>query len=167
MRTWGAWKASTGTPEEHIPTAELYEFLIHPTENPDRENLLDHLTQCPLCLHELDELVENMEETENRIVYMDFALPKAAASPLEGPRQITTERGKYTIEIRQHISGENKGIIIVQVAAPYREDLEGKNIVLRDSRGRILLRSMIINGEASQEIEALDQIEYGLVIQAE
>ncbi len=162
---WGEWKVSAGDPGEHIPPGELYEFLLHPADYADRENLLGHLTRCPLCLRELEDMSQSVEEAAFRM--WDLALPKAAASDMEGPWKIATEDGKYTIEIRPHISDENRGIITVQVSPQNSDALEGKTVTLKDSQGRVLLKGRIINSEVSQEIDGLDRIEYGLVIQSE
>ena len=80
--------------------------------------------------------------------------------------RITTEGGKYTVEIRPQLTDKSRGLITVQPSPQHREALEGAAIVLRDSKGRVLLEGKIVSSEVSQVIEDLDKIEYGLIVQA-
>jgi hypothetical protein len=109
-------------------------------------------------------MLQSSEESAAHLTTWDLALPKAAATDPEGPKTITSEGGKYTIEIRPHLADSNKGIITIQVSAQHRQELEGKTAIIQDSSSRILLQAKIINGEASQTIDRLDQIDYGLLI---
>ena len=166
LKAWRSWKAPPKEPGDHIPPAELYELFIHPESTPDRGMLLDHLVQCPVCLRELEDVIHSRAGAEEAMAGLDYAPAMAAASLTRGPKRISTQGGKYTIEIRPHLSRENRGIVTVQVAPPYRDELEGRTLTIKDRQGRVLLQSRIINSEASQEIDDLDQIEYGLLIQS-
>jgi hypothetical protein len=151
---WAAWSAqspSAGGSGPHIPPATLYELLIQPPDPPTTEPLLQHLTRCPVCLQELQELAQSLGESE----CWDTALPKAAASEMRGPVRVPTEGGKYTIIIRRRVADERQGVMTVEVAAPYRAQLEGKSVTVRDGQGRLLVRGRIINGEVSQAVEDL------------
>jgi hypothetical protein len=151
---WAAWSAhapSVGGSGPHIPPATLYELLIQPPDPPTTEPLLQHLTRCPVCLQELKELAQSVREAEG----WDTALPKVAASEMRGPVRVPTEGGKYTIIIRRSVTDEQQGVITVEVAPPYRAQLEGKSVTVRDGQGRLLVRGRIINGEVSQVVEDL------------
>jgi len=152
------WR-STVTSEEglgrHIPSSELYEFLIQPSASEIKDTSLNHLCRCPLCIQELKDLTASIEEAE----VWDLALPRAAASEeIEWPMKIPTEGGKYTIIIRPNISDRSKGVVTVKVELTYRDTLEGKKVILKDGRGQILLSGVIIDGQISQDIEELDAI---------
>ncbi len=165
----GAWRRGpreAAGPGEHVPTPELYELYVHPSAVPDRQALLAHLTRCPACQDEFAHIVDSAEAAE-QLARWDFALSRAAASDTTAPHTIATRSGLYTIEIRPHLSDANRGIIAARVAAAHREELEGKTVTVVDSSGRALLQGRIINGEASQEIDALDRIKYGLVVRAD
>ena len=166
LKAWRSWKAPARELGDHIPPAELYELFIHPESNPDRGPLLDHLVQCPVCLRELEDIIHSTAGAATAMAGLDYAAAMAAASLTRGPKRISTRGGKYTIEIRPHISRENRGIVTVQVAPRYRDELEGRTLTIKDRQGRVLLQGRIINSEASQEIDGLDQIEYGLLIQS-
>lgn len=155
LRVWRNKIVHEGRLGRHIPPAELYELLVHPPASEIKASLLDHLIRCPLCLQELKDMVDSIEEAEA----WDFALPKAAASEeIEWPKKIPTEGGKYTIVIRRNMSEKNRGVVTVQVAPCYRDTLEGKKVILRDGRPHVLLTGVIIDGEVSQEIEGLNAI---------
>lgn len=163
----GAWRrriASEGALGKHVPPSELYNLLIQPSDNGKKDYILEHLIICPICVQELKDIVQSIEEAEA----WDLALPKAAASEeIQWPKKIPTEGGKYTIVIRRNISDKNRGVVTVEVAPPHRDTLEGKGIVLRDGRGHMLLRGKIFNGEVSQEIEGLDRIDPRFVVEPE
>lgn len=160
LEGWGERTRASG---EHIGRPALYELLLKGPPS-GREEMLDHLARCPVCLRALQELDEGIQEAESRFAHWDVALPKAAAAPGEGPRHIATEGGRFTIEVRRHLTTPGKGIITVQVSQQFREALEGRGIVLRDGKGRVLLEGRIINGEVSQEIPDLDEMDYALMV---
>ena len=151
---WRARIASEGAPGEHIPPSVLYELLVRPPDNGDREDLLDHLVRCSRCVRELKEMVQDLEEAEA----WDLALPRAAASEVQWPKKIPAEGGKYTLVIRRKLSDQNSGVITLQVEAGHREALEGQSVILKEGRGHTLLRGKIVNGEVSQEVGELDRI---------
>lgn len=151
--------------DKHIPPAALYEFLIHPVEQPPA--FLRHLGHCAQCAQELQEMVQSLEQAEERLKGWDLACPKAAASTGSSARKIVSEAGKYTIEIRPHTVESDRGIIILQVSPQYRQALEGRRVSLRDGLGRTLLEGRILGGEAAQEMEGLDQIGTDFIIRAD
>ena len=73
--------------------------------------------------------------------------------------KIDTEGGRYTIIIHQSLKEPDKGMITVEVAQNLREKSEGAKIVLKDRKGRKLLDGTIINGQVSQKIDHLDDID--------
>lgn len=156
------WNASGLSPEAgHLSPEELCDLLLQLATRDLHHKMVAHLCRCPACLREFQALVQSMAEA----AAWDLALPKAAATQAQGSLRITTEGGKYTIEIRPHLSDKSRGLITVQTALQHREALEGVSIVLKDNRGRILLSGRIVSGEVSQEVADLDQIEYGLMVQ--
>lgn len=161
-----AWIAGRAAPGEHPAVEELYEFFIRPAGHPQAGQLLAHLCRCPACMRKFQELARSIPEAEQLAGWWDVALPKAAAAHEQGPMRITTEGGKYTIEIRPQLADKSRGLITVQPAPQHQQALEGAAIVLRDSKGRVLLEGRIVSSEVSQLIEDLDKIEYGLIVQA-
>ncbi len=140
---------------EHIPSSELYDLLIQSQDTKWGEERLNHLTRCPICLQEVKDIIESRKKAEA----WDFALPKAATSEPQWPKKIQLEGGKYTVSIRRNIHDKNRGLVILQVEGDYRDTLEGKTVHLLDGRDRICLKGKIINGEVSQEIEKLDEVD--------
>jgi hypothetical protein len=161
-----AWQNEIISPtakEKHIPAGELYDMLINKRPREDNEALLDHLSVCSHCMKELKDMKETIEEVK----LWDLALPKAAASEkTDWPKNIMTEGGKYSIVIRRSITDKNKGLVSISVNPSHIEieKIEGKKVVLRDGRGRELLRQKIIDGEASQEVQDLDSIEFHFAV---
>ena len=156
---WSTWKGSQASSGEHIAPEELFELLVHPLEIPGREQLLTHLTRCAACLGEFQVLVESREAAGTRLERWDLALPRAAASPIEGPRRIFTEGRKYTIVIRPHVSDTSRGLITVQVAPQHQQALEGETLRLLDGQGRVVLEGRVTNGEVAQEVADIEAIE--------
>ena len=161
-----AWQQRESPDDDHIPMPALYEFFVHPEKVENRERILAHVTRCPACLTEFERVIDSAQAAD-RMAHWDFALSRAAASETSAPQSISTRTGMYILEIRPHLSSPNRGIITAQVAPAHREELEGKRLTVTDSRGRRILSGKIINGEASEEIDDLDQIEYGLIVRAE
>jgi hypothetical protein len=144
--------------------AELYDFLLQPQSHPRGAEIREALLQHPQLAVLLAELAASRREGEVRLGAWDMALPKAAAVAGEGTGRITTEGGKYTIEIRPHLDKVNHGLVVVRVAAPYRDQLEGAVLELQDSSGQLLVRGRVVDGEVSGELENLTQIDYGFVV---
>lgn len=163
LNAWSEYKTASDDGDT-IPAAELYEFLLNPADYPEREALLHQIARDPIALNKLNTMLQSSEEPTAHLTTWDLALPKAAATAPEGPQTIISEGGKYTIEIRPHLADPNKGMITIQVAIQHRPELEGKTAIIQDSSSRVLLQAKIINGEASQTIDRLDQIDYGLLI---
>lgn len=149
----------------HVSPPELYELLHRPTA-PD-DHLLTHLAACPACAREMREMVENLTLAEVHLCGWDLALSRAASTSSISPWRLPTEAGKYTIEFHPHTSDQNRGLIALQVASQYRDQLEGHHVSLRDSKGRLLLEGKIVNGEAVQEVTDLEQIEAGFIVRTD
>lgn len=162
-----AWGASPGARDEgHLTPAQLYDFALAVQRGESGGEAFDHIARCGGCLETLNDLLAGMEDAEERMRLWDIALPKAAATPVEEMRSIPTEGGRFTIEIRRHLTDAHKGIIAVQVSHQFRDTLEGRTVTLRDGAGKVLLQGRIINGEVSQEIDDLDTVDYGLMVQS-
>lgn len=164
LETWRAQWGSQETEETPCSPAELYDFLLHPEHHPRRAEIIAALGVSAGLSAMLIELAASKREAGSRLADWDIALAKAAAVAGERTGRITTEGGKYTIEIRPHLDKPDHGLVVVRVAAAYRDDLEGKELVLEDSRGEVLVRGRVVDGEVSNELEQLSQIEYGFVI---
>lgn len=178
LDTWTDWQIETGQVPSggHVPGAELYELLVHPASAPDREDLLNHLQSCPVCLGELKLMAQAIKEAQNkaplfaealgkyRSAVFDRALLSAAASRSQGYIKLIAEEGKYSIEIIPHLTDKNRGLIVLMVLPPFLEQLEGRTIVLKDARERVLLQGVITDGKIAQKIDNLAAIEYGLEV---
>jgi hypothetical protein len=164
LEAWVEWRLAQEEREPPSP-AELYEFLRQPGNSAYRTPILALLDQSAASLRELGEMARSRTVAHERLGDWDIALPKAAATSAEGSGKITSEGGKYTIEIRPHLAQADRGIVVVRVALAHREALEGKVLILKDSSGQVLLRGKVVDGEVSQEIEGLSRIEYGFVVQ--
>jgi hypothetical protein len=161
------WMAQVRAREpEELPfaPAELYDFLLRPAEHPRRDEIRQALGEHPRLAALLSDLAASQREAAARLGGWDVALPKAAAVAGEGTGRITTEGGKYTIEIRPHLDKINRGLVVVRVAAAYRDQLEGNLLELQDSRGQMLVKGRVDDGEVSGELEQLSQIDYGFIV---
>lgn len=166
IEAWSARLGSQETGETPFSPAELYDFLLHPEHHPRRDKIIAALGVSAGLSAMLTELAASKREARARMAGWDIALAKAAAVAGERTGRITTEGGKYTIEIRAHLGKPDHGLVVVRVAAAYRDDLEGKELVLEDSRGQVLVKGRVVDGEVSRELDQLSQIEYGFVIRA-
>lgn len=163
LEAWRDQRTSEGSLHGHVVPSVLYELLIQPQENGDKEAILNHLSQCQRCLGELKEMAQSIAGA----TVWDVALPRAAASEVQGPKKIPTDGGKYTVVIRRNLGKKDRGVITLEVAPRYRDDLEGKAVILRDGRGRILLQGKIIDGEISREIEELGAMVPPFLVEAD
>ncbi len=162
LQVWGEQRTAAGG-AGHISPPELYELLIHPLNNGIKEQLLEHLTRCPVCLQEAKEIQAAIEAA----AAWDLVLPRAAASEIEWPKRIPSEGGKYVIEIRRSVSKERQGVITVKVAEPYKSRLEGKTVSVTDGMGRRLVTGQISDGEVSQVIDEVDGIVLRFLVRPE
>lgn len=139
--------------DKHFAPSEMYELLIHFPSGEVGISFFKHVNRCSRCSRQLKEMMEAIEDG----AAWDFTLLKAAASK-EGQwsGEVSTSGGKYSITLRRSRSDSKRGVITVQVGKPYREALEGKSVLVRDVRGRVLLRGMIFDGEVSQTITDID-----------
>jgi hypothetical protein len=164
IAAWMDQLRSTKAGDLPFTPAELYDFLLQPQTHPRGAEIRAALLQHPQLAVLLAELAASRKEAETRLGTWDMALPKAAAVAGEGTGRITTEGGKYTIEIRPHLDKVNHGLVVVRVAVPYRDRLEGTMLELQDSSGQLLVRGRVVDGEVSGELENLTQIDYGFVV---
>ena len=98
-------------------------------------------------------------------VQWDRALPQAAAAEFQGTMRIPSQRGKYTIILRRSRANPQQGVITVEVTKPYRAQLEGHCIILRDGRGHPLVDGRIVDGEVSQVVENLADLSLGFDVE--
>lgn len=162
-----AWMVQLRTQESEellLTPAELYDFLLQPEQHPRRNEIRQALGMYPKLAAMLSELAASQREAMARLSAWDVALPKAAAVAGEGTKKITTEGGKYTIEIRPHLGKVNRSLVVVRVAAACRDQLEGKLLELQDSGGQVLVQRRVVDGEISGELGNLNQIDGGFVI---
>jgi hypothetical protein len=139
--------------DKHILPSEMYEILVNVQSGKSQIPFFSHLNRCSQCSRQLKEMMEAIEEGEA----WDFTLLKAAASKEDQwSGEVSTSGGKYSITLRRSRSDSQRGVITVQVEKPYREDLEGKSVLVKDVHGRVLLRGMIFDGEVSQAITDID-----------
>lgn len=164
IAAWIARLQAQETEEAQFSPAELYDFLLDPEHHPRRDEIVKALGESASVSALLTEMAASRREAAARLAGWDIALPKAAAVAGERAGRIITEGGKYTIEIRPHLDKPNHGLVVVRVATAYREDLEGKELVLEDSRRQVLIKGRVVDGEVSNELDQLDQIEYGFVV---
>lgn len=164
ISAWMAQLRLDGGDDLPFSPAELYDFLLRPDSHPRGAEIRAALATFPRLAALLNELAASRVEAARRLADWDVALPKAAAVAGEGTGRISTEGGKYTIEIRPHLQRPNRGLVVVRVTAPYRDQLEGRVLELQDSRGLLLLRGRVIDGEVSAELENLVRIDYGFVV---
>lgn len=156
LEIWRANLTPGKDPGEHIPVSDLYAFLVEPADIRHQDTLLPHVSRCQICRQELKDMLESIKMDEN----WDMAMPKAAASEKNQLPKITpTEGGKYQVIIRRSLKDANQGVVTVQARAVYWEKLDGRQIILRDGHGRVLIRGVIRGGEISQEVEDLDSID--------
>ncbi|MBU0568640.1 hypothetical protein KJ693_10290 [bacterium] len=96
---------------------------------------------------------------EREAAVWDVALPKAAATGFEGLMSLFTEGGKYRLTLRENLDDPQKGLITVEVSKPYREQLEGRDILLANKRGDVLLKGKIVSGRVAQKVERIREID--------
>ncbi len=147
-----------------ISPGELYEFLLDPEHHPRRTEILAALGASAEQLAELGEMMESQRLAAQRLEHWDMALPKAAAVAGENQGRFATEGGKYTIEIRSHLTLPERGLVVVRVAAAHQEAVEGQVLVLEDSDGEVLLKGKVVNGQVSQELASVSRIIHGFVV---
>lgn len=92
-------------------------------------------------------------------IVWDVALPKAAATEFKGVMSLYTEGNKYRLTLRENLDDPEKGLITVEVNEPYREELEGRSILLVNRKGDVLLEGKIVLGRVAQEVEGIKDIE--------
>ena len=162
--TWLERRSTQDEGELPIASGELYEFLLDPEQHPRKEEILAILGESAEQLAELGEMMHSQRLAAQRLEQWYMALPKAAAEAGENQGRFTTEGGKYTIEIRPHLTQPGRGVVVVRVAAAFQEAVEGQVLVLEDSEGVLLLKGKVVDGQVSQEVESLRKIGYGFVI---
>ena len=139
----------------HLKTTEIFGLLIRDNSS-KRNDILTHLALCPWCLEKFHKILEAEKKTE----FLDIALPQlAGAKNVCGFMKIDTEGRKYTIIIQPSLKEQDKGMITVEVAQNLREKSEGTTIMLKDRKGRKLIEGTIVNGQVSQKIDDLDNID--------
>lgn len=96
---------------------------------------------------------------EMEAIAWDIALPKAAATGFEKVMTLYTEGGKYRLTLRENLDEPGKGLITVEVNKPYQDQIEGKNILLTNRKGDVLLEGRIVSGTVAQKVERIKEID--------
>ena len=141
-------------PDRHPTSSELYQFLVEGEQAQNRTEILDHLSECTFCFQEITKMIDARKEAD----FFDIALPKTAATSIDGV-PIPFEGGKGIVVIRPYVEERDKGIITIEIKSTSKEQFEGKEVVLRDGKGEVLLKGKVIDGEVSQKVEAIKDID--------
>jgi hypothetical protein len=159
LRDWE--KSATDRFAEHLTSPQLQRFLKGPLEATKRQAILKHLSYCRKCRDQLWEMDAKASAKES---ILDVALPKAAASQQSASFSLVTEGKRYRIVFRKLLNQEGKGLVTLSVENPYREEMEGKRVVVMDSAGKEIIRDKVRRGETSGRIVNAAEINWESII---
>jgi len=159
MRDWE--KSVEDRFKDHLTTPQLQRFLKGALEVTKKQEILKHLSYCRKCREQLWEMDAKASAMES---ILDVALPKAAASQKSSSFSLLTEGKRYRIVFRKLLNQEGKGVVTLSVENPYREEMEGKRVVVMDSGGKEIIRDKVRRGETSGRIVDAAEINWETII---
>jgi len=148
---------------EHPTHRKLYSLIKGDLTDDQQAAILDHLSRCQKCRNFLWE-IEGFTKREN---VLDVTFLKAAAAPKEASFSILSESGRYWILFRKLFDHKNRGVITLKIEPSFRNEMEGKKLVLTDSTGREILRGKVIKGETPGNIVDVNEIDWDTMIVSE
>ena len=142
----------------HLALEELWAIASDGVGDPAAPEL-DHLTRCARCAGELRDLAGAIDDAAG----WDVALAKAASAPLSTAMSVATVCGRYTVTIHPR-PGADEAVVTVEVAPPFRDELEGAIVTVSDRAGRELLSAPLTLGRASARLRGLEPIDCTRVV---
>ena len=125
--------------------------------------LLDHVSRCPRCLAEWAVMIRAASESgESRSVRgLDYGLLEAAATGAAvHSRTLRTVSGTYVLTLSPGTNDSSSGLVILEVAAAFVPEHEGRRIKVRArASGEVLLDGIVRRGYLARRHETLAAID--------
>ena len=147
-----AWREALGV-GPHPPLDALWRLASDGVADP-ADAVLSHVIRCARCAAEVRELAQAMDEAAG----WDVALAKAASAALTVPLSVTTACGRYSVAVHPR-AGSDEAVVTVEVAAAFRDVVEGATVTVTDGAGRQLLSAPIVLGRASARLHGLASLD--------
>lgn len=157
-----AWKdeytrkiASGEIATSHIPEEIIYKMAEdNGMTNAVAENV-EHLSFCPVCMEKWalwrEAIFVATEDEKESPFLMSYGFLKAAATvEAREPVSSLSSCGRFRLNIEPPLEKEDKWLVIVEMAKDVETYLEGRDIEVRDRKGRVLLDGKIKQGRMAR-----------------
>jgi len=139
----------------HIPEEIIYKMAEdNGMTNAVAENI-EHLSFCPVCMEKWAlwrEAISVAAEDEKESPFlMSYGYLKAAATvEAREPVSSLSSCGRFRLNIEPPLEKEDKWLVIIEMVTDAETSLEGRNIEVRDRKGRVLLDGKIKQGRMAR-----------------
>jgi len=139
------------------PNPDLIKRFANGEEIQDKERWIKHIANCITCLNKW---IDEMKPKYYADQYTDVVLAKVAAEEnnFQDLTKIYSQSGKYLITFRNSLEEADTCMITLNILDNI-EKLEGMKVVVRDKNNRKLLVGKISQGEVSNWINDLNNID--------
>ena len=157
---------SFGVGGRHLSDDELYGLAVSGAISRAREQQVEHLSLCPVCQQKWAEwlravyLAGGLEEDRGNI--HSFGLLEAAAG-LKQQDAISSKSacGKFVLGVYPKKGLADQVMITLEYIGGEAADMEGRQFVVRERGGRVLLDGLLRNGRLARVYDSLDDIDLG------
>lgn len=137
----------------HLGDEDLFDLASGTLPVDERSRAHAHLADCGRCVRGLVEMQRAIES--DRAVHAVWD-PKVFHAAVEGQSPPVVEEptadGKYRITLQPARQGE-RDLLTLQVSTPFREELEGQEIVVVGREGTVIMRGVISGGNVTRFID--------------
>lgn len=150
----------------HLRDAVLFDLALEALPQEDQLAAQAHLAICEECVRRLVTLQEAIQTDRTVSAVWDPEILHAAGESRFVPiLRCPTEDGKYVITLQPTRNGQ-KDLLTLEVTPLLQERFEGLTVVLVSSRGKVILRGTISEGNITRLIDRQLREEWPFRIQA-
>jgi hypothetical protein len=167
LRIWEEETLSGPQPEgAHLSGETLYSLARAGGVQNAEPAAAEHLSRCARCLRQWADwrkaltALEGPSQEEPPLTACGM-LKAAAAPERQEPLTLKSDCGRFTIRILPQLGEPERGMIAVEASPEHAAGLEGKEVTLRDRRGRVLLQGRLRQGRVARRAQDLSGIDLG------
>ncbi len=152
--------------QEHISEIYMYQLATPKGFQQADASLLGHLSHCPLCLERwFDACIEqeHLEELGKKDASDDWysggMLEAAATKEISSTLQLKSSCGHFQLSLYPDENQPGQGMITLEYLGTSKKNPEGKEVVIKDRSGHILMEGVLRGGRVARISEHFEKLD--------
>jgi hypothetical protein len=148
--------------EVHLSSQALEELALPGALDSVDEEVLEHLSSCPVCLKKWSAICKKHTVAEDGVAddwYSGGMLEAAASERTGGPITMPSRCGNFEIRLLPDKGSDKKYMAVLEVISSRKTEFENSHISIHDSQGKMLLEGTVTGARLGRMVEDLDSFD--------